>query len=156
MKKVNLVFTVFVLLFSAASVSAQDAKGDEEVVRKLFQAEHRSIVSDNLKMTDAQSTAFWGIYDQYEVERKIISEKRLAVLKKFIDNIDSSNVATSTEVMNTTLDNQSENLKLQKKYFKKISKSVSPLVAARFIQIEQTINAKINWDVLSQLPLAGD
>lgn len=156
MKKMNLFLSVCMLLLSANALKAQDAKGDEEVMRKLFQAEHRSIISDNLKMTDAQANAFWVIYDQYEAERKTLSQKKAAVLNKFVNNIDSTNVATSTEVVNNTLDLQSQNLQLEKKYFKKISKSVSPLIAARFIQIEQTINAKINWDVLSQLPLAGD
>lgn len=155
MKKRNFIFCFLLATAFAVGAKAQDAAGDEGVTRKLFQAQHRTVVSDNLNLTEAQSKPFWKIYDEYELERKSIGEKKIELLKKFIANIDSNNATTAANIINGTIDNQMDYLKLQKKYFKRISKEISPMVAARFMQIEQTINARISSDILSELPLAG-
>lgn len=154
MKK-RIIFCFLLATTFAIGAKAQDAAGDEGVTRKLFQAQHRTIVSDNLNLTSAQSAPFWKIYDEYEQERKSIGEKKIELLKKFVANIDSNNATTAASVINGTIDNQMDYLKLQKKYFKRISKEISPMVAARFMQIEQTINARISSEILSELPLAG-
>ena len=46
-----------------------------------------------------------------------------------------------------------DRLRLRKSYFGKVSKAVSPLVAAQFIQLENVIGMLIDIQVAAELPL---
>jgi hypothetical protein len=76
---------------SPPSASAQEgsARADEQIVIKQIQTDRRAVYAQNLELTDAESTAFWPVYDQFESEMKKITDARLELLNQYAEKYDS-------------------------------------------------------------------
>ena len=73
---------------------------------------------------------------------------------KFLGDIDGVTlIEKATEIMTTSNKLDMQILKLEKTYMKKISKAISPQKAFRFIQAENKIEAMINAQLASEIPL---
>jgi hypothetical protein len=53
-------------------------------------------------------------------------------------------------------ENQQADLALRQKYFKLMSKKLNPVVAARFVQIDDIVGMAVRLAILGNVPLIGD
>lgn len=72
--------------------------------RNRFDAIHiwhgkKALVAEFIKLDDAKSTAFWKIYDNYEVERKGLGQKRIALLLDYAENFNAMDESKTDELM---------------------------------------------------------
>ncbi|RKY99446.1 MAG: hypothetical protein DRQ13_02290, partial [Ignavibacteriae bacterium] len=76
--------TILILFFACAIGYSQTEHFETEyidLIKKDIQAESRKIVEGNLELTDEQATAFWPLYDEYDVAYDAIIEERFEITK---------------------------------------------------------------------------
>ena len=95
MKKV--VFIIALVAFSS-SLMAQSSQEEVDMLQSVFGMEKKAIVAEFVTVEGAQADAFWTLYDEYEVKRKELGQRRVALLESYAKTYDSMNDA-STEVM---------------------------------------------------------
>src|SRR6516162_9484523 len=135
------------LALPAMTAFAQDnstLESDIQVLRADRRAQKTQIISDQLKLSDAEGKSFWPIYREYETELSKLNDEKVAIIKDYATSYDT---ITDTQIQSLAdrtfkLDNKRTDLK--QKYFKKISKAVSPKTAARFIQLENRLDLLLN------------
>jgi hypothetical protein len=127
-----------------------------DVLRKIFSAEKRAITEDFLRLTGSDANAFWELYDAYEAERKILVDKRIQLISDYAEQYSSLTNDQATELANRSFKLRGDVLKLQKSYFKKISKAVDAKTAASFYQLEQYIRTAVNYDLYDAIPFVGE
>lgn len=151
--------TSFLLSSLAPGQTGDNASGDKatkeyvDLLRKDLRKEKSSIVDQAMGLDSAQKAKFYPIYQNYESELSAIWDKRLANVKKYADNYPNISDAVADELAATAGDLQAERSTLWKKYYGQIKAALGPRVAARFLQVENTLSNLIDLQVSSQIPL---
>lgn len=149
---------VLFALFAVCTFVAKAQTANEEValMQSIYGVEKKMLIAEHMKITDAEATAFWQIYDEYEIARKEIGKKRYDVVADYAKNYSSISNEKATELANQTFAIYNEFTKLQKQTFKKMSKAISPVRAAQFIQAEIYFENIVRLSTTEQIPLIGE
>ena len=87
------------LLIAALFVStmgfAQSAQAEVDLLQSLYGMQKKDIVADFIKLEGPQKDAFWEIYDAYELERKVLGQRRVNLLSTYAEFYSSLNDAAT-------------------------------------------------------------
>jgi hypothetical protein len=145
---------LFVFLFSIVNVFAQDADSYIEVLKSEIKTDKKAIITETMQFTEQQSAAFWPVYNEFEHELDKLSSKRIANIKDFAANYDSLTDEKADELIKTSFSFQNDRLSLNEKYYKKFADVLTPIVAAKYMQLENQIQLILDLSIAANLPLA--
>jgi hypothetical protein len=111
------------------------------------------IIRQNLTLTDEQSRKFWPLQQGYENELSKLADERVNVIRDYAKNWDNLADVEAKDLGNRMLDFQKKRVDLRKKYFDRISKEVTPTIAAKFFQMEIQLEDLIDLEIASSIPL---
>jgi lysophospholipase L1-like esterase len=143
-----------IALFSVANVFAQNVDDFIQLLKSDVQSQKIAIITQVMNFTDEQSEVFWPIYNEFSNELLKLSDKRISNIKDFAANYDSLTDKKADQLINNAFSFQSDRLSLNKKYYSKFAKALTPTVAAKYMQLEYEIQLIIDLSVNSNLPLA--
>lgn len=148
-----------VILMLAGPVQAQvNPALDEfnlavEDARTILQAEHKLLVSENLGLTASEAEAFWPVYDRYAAELDKVGDRRVKLISDFAASFDNLSNDKAKQLIADMLRYQKEVLKVREKYAKKFQQVLPATKVARFYQIENKLDALVNFVLASEIPL---
>lgn len=145
-----------ILLIGCLLATASPAFAERDVVELLrsdLRTEKVAILTEALAMDAATSELFWPIYREYETELSKINDARLANIKDYAANYESMTDEKAKELVNTAFSLSDERTKLVKKYVGKVEKATSTRLAARWAQCEMSLNAIVDAQIATELPL---
>lgn len=149
MKKIIL---LFIALLSINFSFAQDYSIEElNVIQNLFGVQKKAVFEENMDLTDANSEAFWKLYNQYEIERKKIGNDKMEILKGFSEKGGALTNEQADEIIGKAGKIRNSEHSLIMKYVKQIRKNTSPIVAAQFYQIENYILDGVRFTLLNNV-----
>lgn len=132
---------------------AQNVNDDVEILRDMAAAERRALVAENLMLSEEESKIFWPMYDEYRGEVRKIGTARIEVVTKFADNYETMTDEIAKEIIDQYFTNEMNYNKVRTTYKNKMMKSLSPKLVFRFFQIENKIDAVIDFGMASEIPL---
>ena len=144
------------MLLVAAAAFAQDKPADNsQLILEKVKADKKLLVAHNMKLTEAEATAFWPVYDAYQKELGAINERLLKTIKAYADAYNTGAVSdeTTTKLGNEVLAIDQAVVDLNKSYFAKAKAVIPAAKAARYIQIERKIRQLLSADLATQIPL---
>jgi len=148
---------VAALVVLAVVLSSSAAFGQNEqyleLMREDVKTQKLAIVTEALQMTDDQSSVFWPIYREYDLELSKLGDRRLAIIKSFADNYEMMTDETAKTIADDSFKLRGDRLKLQKNYYKKVEKELGAVMAARWMQTERIIENLIDLQLAANLPL---
>jgi len=150
MKKVTLLLAA---LLTFGYVNAQSNKEEVDLMQAAFGMEKKAMVSEFVKVNDAQKDAFWKLYDEYETARKDLAKKRIDLLEKYANNYDKMTNEFADKWASDVLGLTKQTDALVVTYYGKIKKVTNPVVALQFWQVEGYILSGIRLSILESLPL---
>lgn len=145
--------SMILLMLLAAPAWAQQITDQIEVTRSVAEAERKLIVSKNLKLTEAESEAFWPVYNQYREDIRKVTDKRVALIRKFASEFDTLDDDRAEGLMKDYLDFQEEHVKTRRSHVKKFSKVLPPRKLFRFYQIDGKLNVIVDFELARSIPL---
>jgi hypothetical protein len=140
----------------AASAMAQTAgTTNMEILRQKIKADKKLVVAQNLKLTDAEGTAFWPVYDAYQKDLQAINQRMTAVILAYADAYNKGPVTNETakKLLDESLAIDEAEAKLKSASAPKILSALPATKAARYIQIENKIRAVIRYELAAGIPL---
>ncbi|MGB5361013.1 MAG: hypothetical protein WBN27_13815 [Eudoraea sp.] len=154
-KIINLISKKFVLalgfLIAVGNISfAQSLQEEVEMFQAVFGMEKKDMTM--AFMDNEGDTAFWMLYDEYEVQRKLLGQKRLQILVNYANTYGVIGDEQTDELMKVVMTQKKSLDKLIDKYYKKIKKSSGSKVAAQFYQLENYILSAIRLEILDSIP----
>jgi len=147
MKKLVILF----LLLSSMSLFAQD--DFIELLRQDLKTQKVAVITETMNFTEAESNAFWPVYREYDFEATKLADERLAIIKDYAANFENMTDAKAKELIDRSIKNQENRLKLRKKYFKEFLKVLPAIKAARFAQVDNQISLLLDLQIAAELPL---
>ena len=145
---------LFIFLFSIVNIFAQDADSYIEILKSEIKTDKKAIITETMQFTEQQSAAFWPVYNEFEHELDKLSSKRIANIKDFAANYDSLTDKKADELIKTSFSFQNDRLSLNEKYYKKFADVLTPIVAAKYMQLENQIQLILDLSIAANLPLA--
>lgn len=149
MKKALII--LFVVLMIGGSLYSQEAY--LELLRSDLATLKVALVTKAMELTDAQSEVFWPIFRKYDVELATLNDGRIALIKDYAQNFDQMTDAKADDMTKKVFALLEKRLKLQEAYYQQFSEALGSIVAARFMQVERQINALVDLQIASELPL---
>jgi len=150
------------LCLATRPAGAQSAKTNEsdnvrmymEMLRSDFNATKIRTLNQVMKLTGPEAEAFWPIYREYEKEMAAVGDQKLALIREFMGYYrnGSLNDQNAKAMAAQWLKNSQARLDLWKKYNRKISKAVSPIRAAQFLQVENQVALFVDMGIASEMP----
>ena len=153
MKHLIVVLTTLVTVFVAAGVSAQTADDAIQLTRSAIQTERQAVVAANLGLNESESAVFWPIYRDYRNAVEQAADARVDILTRLFSNYETLTDDEAMSLLNNHLAFEKEMLKIRTSYAKKMSKVLSGRTVARFFQIENKMDAIIDYEMAGEIPL---
>jgi len=149
----------FVLL--CVSSSAQTAETsvkpltdtDIQLLRSDVQAAKKEIITDTMKFTDAESTAFWPVYRDYAHDQQLIGDERVQLVKDYAKNYDSMDDNKARDMVQRMINIEDKALNLREDYWPKFMKALGAKRAATFYQVDNRLILMVNLQLASAIPL---
>lgn len=124
-----------------------------ELLRKDMRSARKQLVAANLRLTDDQATRFWPVYDEYTAELTKISDQKTALIKEYADQWGSITDEQASNLITRALAVDQQIAQLRVKYMPIFSKAVPGKVVATFFQLDRRVQALIDIQLASQIPL---
>ena len=126
---------------------------DLDLLRKDLRSKRKQLIAQNLKLTDAEATKFWPVYDQYVSELIVINDKKFGLIQEYADNWGKLTNEQSLSFIRQWLDADIATAQLRQKYVPIVSKVLDGKKSATFFQLDRRIAMMIELQVSSQMPL---
>ena len=123
------------------------------LLRSDIQTKKTDILQQNLTLSDEQAKTFWPLQRSYENDLAKLGDQRLDVIREYAKNWNDLSDETAKSLGKRLLDYQKKRIDLRSKYFERMSKEISPSVAAKFFQIEMQLEDIIDLEIASAVPL---
>ena len=143
-----------VLTHAQAEPATQGVKADEQIILKQVMTDKRAVYAQNLQLTEAESRAFWPVYDEYEGKAKKINDEFLKLVNDYSAKYGALTDTDATAMLKTKMQIEQERHDLKTAYTKKVAKVLPPVKALRYAQIETRLDSLLRHDVYSMIPLA--
>jgi hypothetical protein len=145
--------TLFLGLFAASS-PAQELESYIELLRSDIATEKMAMITEVMQFSEEEASAFWPVYRDYQFELEKIGDKYLVTIKEYAKNYDSLTEEMAKDLTERSIKVRKNRLDLQKDYFKKFSKLITPIRAARWLQLENQLGLLLELQLVSQIPFA--
>ena len=112
-----------------------------------------SILTELMDLGPEDAAKFWPVYNEYDKSLTKLADERIAFIRMYADNYSELSQETATKIAMGMMDVQARRLDLQKQYFQRLSQTLTPKDAARWLQIEAQIEKVVDLQILSSLPI---
>ena len=143
-----------IMFLSVTPVLAGDAPADNmEILREKVRADKKLVIAEAMQLTESEAKVFWPVYDAYQKSLIKLGDRTLKMIEDFAKNYETMSDEAATKMIDDYLDLQADRLELMKSYLPKFNKVLSPKKVARYFQLENKINAAVNYGLAAQIPL---
>lgn len=153
MKKV---FLTLLVVFATGVFAQSSGKEDLEVIQGIYGKSKKELAVAYMALPDAQSAAFWLIYDAFEIERKVLGQKKLAIIEDYAANYANLSDESADKIGKEAIKNNMDYQKLFSKYFNKYKKAVGAVTALKIIQFENYMQTAIQTEIQDAVPFVGE
>jgi len=152
MKRLFILVVLFVCSLGFAQIESFESDY-VEMLKKDIQDASRSIVAENLTLTEEQAEIFWPLYDEYDAAYDKMVNERVQVIEKYMMNYYGMDEETGKELISKSIELKKKATGLQEEYVNKMLKVLPVSVVGRFFQIDNRIAAIIDITRMANLPL---
>jgi hypothetical protein len=139
---------------SEEQVKALNLSAYAELLRSDVRAQKVAIITEVMGFTDKEDEAFWPIYREYDLDMAKLGDERVALIAEYAKNYEKVNDELADRLASRALELEARRQELKGQVYQKVKKALSPLTAARFLQVEHQLLLLIDLQIASVLPIA--
>ena len=139
---------------SEEQVKALNLSAYAELLRSDVRAQKVAIITEVMGFTDKEDEAFWPIYREYDLEMAKLGDQRVALIAEYAKNYANVTDELADRLASKALELEARRQELKGQVYQKVKKALSPLTAARFLQVEHQLLLLIDLQIASSLPIA--
>ena len=138
---------------ASAGTSQQNLAQDIKLLRKNVRAEKQKIMGAAMALDADQAKKFWPIYKDYDRELAKLNDVRLGNITAYAQNYSNMTDNKADELVNGAIAYHKKRIDLLANTYDKVRAALGAPLAARFVQVESTLNNLIDLQIQSNLPL---
>jgi hypothetical protein len=153
MKKV---FLILLITLTTGVFAQTTSKEDLDVIQGLYGKSKKELAVAYMAIPEAQAASFWKIYDEFEVERKVLGQAKVANIEAYAANYENLTDESADKIAKAALKNNMDYQKLFGKYYDKYKKAVGAVTAAKIIQFETYMQTTVQSEIQNSIPFIGE
>jgi len=153
-------FLAVLVVFAAGTAWAQavpaqgDAQADNmQILKEKIKADKKLLIATNMNLTEKEDKAFWPIYESFQKDLSTLNERAIRNIGNYAENADKMNDDLAKKVVTEQLAIDAERQKLRQAYLPKFSKVIPYKKVMRYYQMENKIQAVLNFEAAKAIPL---
>ena len=147
-KLVTTVLMTFDVLVLGMNGFAQDKAPDNmQAAREKLQADKKLFVTEHMKLTDSESKAFWPVYESYQKDMGAVNDRLANLVRDYASHYANMTNDEAKKLVDDSLAIDADRLKIRQSYLPKFRQVLSEIKVARYYQIENKIQAAVNYDL---------
>jgi len=149
-------FIVLVAMLTVFIVSpmAQEKPADNmQLVREKIKTDKKLFIAQNMNLTESEAKVFWPVYENYQKDLGKLVDKTVKLIDNYAANYQTMTEEAAKELINGYLVIEGERVTLMKSFLPKFRKVLPEKKVARYYQLENKINAVVNYGLARQIPL---
>jgi hypothetical protein len=132
----------------------QEKQADNmQIVREKLRADKKLLVSEALKLSEAESKGFWPVYESYQKELSAVNDRILKLIQEYAKNYPSMTNEVAKKLIDDYLSVEEQRLKIRQSHLPRFRKVLPEIKVARFYQLENKIQASVNYDLAAGIPM---
>jgi hypothetical protein len=147
-------FVCFVFIVSLTSAQETTPVTIERTKRNL-QQEREKIFIQALQLTVSQAAVFHPIFVDFNREKRVLDDLLLSLFVKYGDNYQHLNEKVMGEFIKQSEAYERKELKVRKRYYKKLKKEISTELASQFYEVDDFVSTTLRINVLAGLPFTN-
>ena len=153
------VMTAWILAFTLVSTPVRaEEKTDKsssnmEILREKIKADKKLVVAANMNLTDAEAKVFWPLYQEYQTKLAKINERIGKLITEYAQNCQTMTNEIANKLMKESMAVEKERLALKESLMPKFQKVLPAIKVARYYQIENKIQAVVQYGLADSIPL---
>jgi hypothetical protein len=155
MKKILIALAAVASLGAADFAAAQNTRDDTELLISQIQTDKRAVVIRAMNLSDADLAKFTPIYDSYQAEMKNLMQRGSDVVNNFAANYANMTDEAAKSILKDFFKVRDDRNALVKKYARQFDKVLPTSTVLRWVQIENKLNAVLDVEAASIIPLSG-
>jgi len=156
MKKI-IVLAALLAAFMALGVVpafAQDKPADNmQILIEKIHADKKLLVAANMELTESEAKAFWPVYEKYQDEVFLLRSRTVKLIKDYTDAYEKMSNDKAKALLDELMKIDSLGLKLRQAYLPKFRQVLPEVKVVRYYQIENKVNAALNYELATNIPL---
>lgn len=155
MKKLLSAFVFATVASVAAPVMAQAAvETQSAALLAKVQSDKRSLVEKSMNLTAEEGKKFWPLYEKFQRELSAPQKEYTRAVLDYVAAEKTMTDANAKRLAQQVLAAQVTESKLRERHFKETLKVLPGVKAARYMQIENKIQAAQRYESAKAIPLA--
>lgn len=138
---------------TAAPNSPAALDQDIALLRMDIRSKKKQLIAANLTLTDADATRFWPVYDQYTADLVKINNQKYALIKEYANSWGTISNEQALDLIKRVLAVDEQVAQLRTRYVSTFLGVLTGQKTATFFQLDRRIQAMIDLQLMSQLPL---
>jgi hypothetical protein len=151
MQSVTRLIMLALLLLPVHTMAADD---DRELAREAIHANKKLVIAANMHLNANEKEGFWAVYEDYQQDLEKILERTVALIEDYAINFETLSDKKAKELLNSHLKIEADTVKLKKSYLRKFQKVLPAQKVVRYYQLENKIEAIIDYELVDKIPLA--
>jgi len=123
------------------------------LIRKDLKKDKVSILTELMDLGPEQAARFWPVYNEYDKALTALADERIAYIRLYDSNYSSLSNEMATQIAMGMMDVEARRVDLRKQYFTRISRTLTPKDAAKWLQVEAQIEKLVDLQILASLPI---
>ncbi|HVO99778.1 MAG TPA: hypothetical protein VMT15_17015 [Bryobacteraceae bacterium] len=164
MKKVTRYFACLgIMVVAGIPAAAQTATAEQtreanlqayiSMLRKDVKADKVSILTELMVLSPEEAAKFWPVYNEYDKALTKLADERIVFIRMYADSYASMTSEKATKIAMGLMDLEAKRVELRRQYFIRLSKTLTPIDAARWLQVESQLEKLLDLQILANLPI---
>lgn len=141
----------------AAPVYAVDSAlaTNMQILLDKVKADKKLLVATNMDLSDAESKAFWPMYDAYQKDLMKLNQRVAKTIESYAKAYNSGAMTDqqAQSLINEAIDIEAAEAAMRKSHAAKLGKALPAKKVARYLQIENKIRAVVRVELADRIPL---
>jgi hypothetical protein len=141
---------------SASAQGSYDKHKDEiELMASMVNLERKEIINQNMGLSQDEELRFWSLYNQYRLTMNEVRKRKHKLITDYADRVNTGNLSDAEALRLLKEYNSIERAKLTRReeYIPKFQEVIPAKKVALFFQIENKIDAAVNFELAKAIPL---
>jgi len=118
-------------------------------------AERRRAFMVGMQLTPAQDTAFWSVFEKFEGERRVVSERMVRMVQQYAQAYPNVSDVQSWELVGGTAEAERELVAIRHKYAEEVKKKIGGRASLRFYMLDDYLTTAVRLGVLDDMPVVS-
>lgn len=134
--------------------AGEDITSEIELTRASIQLRRQALVTAAMDLAPKESEAFWPLYREYRMEMAKVGDRLSKLLVQYSEQYDALTDAQAVTIMNEYLGIEKAKNDVKGKFVSRFRTILPARKVMRFFQIDNKLDAVVNAQLASIVPLA--